>query len=131
MTDPDSDATEESLIETYDGPTEIPPEHPLAVADDPPQSHAEHVRALGEYLRRVDPDDVHCLMLIQTANDGTDTVPTLHPDADVENAAWYQLAAHISHLARTFGVPPEKVAKHGCHVLRDQQYAAEDGETDA
>lgn len=128
MTDTNSDATEESLVETYDGPTEIPPEHPLAVADDPPQTHAEHVRALAEYLRRVDPDDVHCLMLIQTAESGTDTVPTLHPDADVEGAAWYGLAAHISHLARTFDARPERVAQHACHVLRDQEAAAEDGD---
>lgn len=101
-----------------DGET-LPESHPLAAYHGALDTHADHLDALGEYLVDADADHVHGAMLVTTTDDGTDTIPTMREDADFDACVWYQLAAHISHVANAFDAAPDEVARHACHVLDD------------
>jgi hypothetical protein len=113
------------MPDTYDGPDpdRLPDHHPLADYDDDLSTHADHLDALAEYLASVDPEQAHSVMLLVTTADpaATETVPTMHESAPFDDMVWYQLAAHISHVAHAFDAPPASVAKHAVHVLEDQQ----------
>lgn len=83
----------------------LPDDHPLADADEL-ETHADHLDALAEFLDDVDPEYLEGIMVVTVTEDGIDTVPTLTDDADVEEIAFEQLAAHISHVSRSFGFAP-------------------------
>lgn len=120
LIDHDCDEHREEVVAT-DGGTTIPDDHPLSNHEDSLDTHEGHLNALGEYLTDADPDEIESVMLVVSTDDATDTIPTIAPDAEFEVCVWYQLAAHISHVANAFGSNPEAVAKHGLHVLRDHQ----------
>lgn len=105
-----------------ENPGELPDSHPLAGFEGSLDDHAAHVDAITECLDQTDAAHIRSLMLVLTTEEpATDTIPTARADADVESCVWYQLAAHIGHVASSFDADPEQVARHACHVLRDQQ----------
>jgi len=116
-----------STDEPNENPTDLPESHPLAGYNGVLDDHEAHVDAIREYLEETDADHIRSMMfVITTEDDETDTIPTMKEGADFESCVWFQLAAHISHVANAFGAPPEQVAKHACHVLRDQQRPPEE-----
>lgn len=104
----------------YDGPAPegLPESHPLAGYNGTLDDHADHLDALAEFLGDADPEEIRSLMLVVTTDEGSDTIPTMREDAEFEDCVWFQLAAHISHVAHAFEAPTEEVASHAVHVLR-------------
>ncbi len=118
-------------VDVHTAPEDLPDDHPLAWFDGDLDSHADHLQALGEYLVDVDPEEVESVMVIVSDEDGTETIPSFQADAVLDDFAFYQLAAHISHVAHSLDANPVAVARHACHVLEDQQQTAttdEDGD---
>lgn len=105
-----------------ENPVDLPDHHPLAAYNGALDDHEAHIEAIAQYLDETDPEHIRSLMLVLTTEEpASETIPTMRSDADFENCVWVQLAAHISHVANAFEASPEQVAKHACHVLRDQQ----------
>lgn len=108
------------MSDNYADATELPASHPLAGYEGSLEDHADHVEALAEYLNETPSQELDSVMLIVTANDATDTIPTMREDIateEFEEVAFHQLAAHISHVASAYDADPFGVAQHACHLL--------------
>lgn len=94
----------------------LPDDHPLADADEL-ETHADHLDALSEYLDDVDPEYLEGLMVVTVTEDGIDTVPTLTDRADVEEIAFQQLAAHLSHVSQSFAINPGHASTNAIRMI--------------
>ena len=102
-------------------PQPLPSDHPLAGHDTTEGLHAGNLDAMAEFLVYTDADEIRSALLVVTTDDGTETIPAMHADAEFEQCVWFGLAAHVAHIANAFDASPTEIAAHAVRVLRDQQ----------
>jgi hypothetical protein len=102
----------------FNGPEDLPEGHPLAEYNGVLDDHESHIEAVSQYLAK-NPDEIESFMLVVNTDEASETIPSVHEDAAFEQHVWYQLAAHISHLAETYGMPPQLAAQKATHILTD------------
>jgi hypothetical protein len=100
------------------GAEDLPEDHPLAGYNGTLDDHESHIEALSQYLAE-NPEEIESLMLIVNTDDASETIPSMHEEADFKHHVWYQLAAHISHVANAFEMPPELATQYGLKVLEE------------
>lgn len=100
-------------------PTDLPDDHPLADYNGTLDDHESHLDAISQYIGN-NTGEIDSVFFVVNTSELSDTIPSMREGIDFEQHMWFQLSAHISHVASALGVAPEQVASHACHVLRDQ-----------
>lgn len=112
--------------------SDFPEDHPLAGKEHLLDTHAGHLEALGEVLDEADPDAVQGAMLVLVGEDGSDTIPTVAPDADARWLSLWMLGTHIHHAANAATqttsreMSMEEAAQDAIHAVT--QHARGDGQ---